>query len=103
MSKRWQQAMAFAVALLLIIISWEQIMKWKGPVARLKYVLLTPLPVALGATDLLAVLLFLIQWPMLALVFCLGLRRWKPSIALAVVAAIYILLAITAFVLIGRA
>jgi hypothetical protein len=102
MSHRSQQAIAFAVAILLTMVSWEQVMRWKAPVARWKYVVLTPLPIALGASDVLAVFLFLVQWPMLPLAFCAGLRRWKLSVALAVVGTVYILLAITALIVIKK-
>lgn len=75
-------------------------MKWKVPVAPFKYALLTPLLIVLGARDALAVLLSFVQWPLFALGFCAGLRRWKPGPALVVVAVVYILLATIAFAIV---
>ena len=97
MSRRSQQVIAFVIAILLTIVTWQQVMKWMIPAAPLKYALLTPLLIVVGARDALAVVLSVVQWPLFALGFCAGLQRWKSRVALAVVAVVYIFLAISAF------
>ncbi|HTS18095.1 MAG TPA: hypothetical protein VMP11_11020 [Verrucomicrobiae bacterium] len=103
MSRRKYIIVAFTVAFLATIIGWSQTLIWKVfPTVLL--VVWFPLVVfsdqVVGVPEVgLEVLLSLVQFPLLAICFVIGIRRWSPlSVAVAIM-AIYALMVLAAWII----
>jgi len=91
--------LAFAVAILLTAVGWQQVMIHYVQMSTVKLALYFPFLVLVGTRDFGAVLLSFIQWPLLAGAFALGLRRWKSGVVLGAVGAIYALAVVVALII----
>lgn len=92
MSRRTCIILAFALALLATVIGWSQSLVFKDtPVVPLA--LWFPLVILTGSRDLAAVAVSLIQFPLLAIVFALAIRKWPKSKVLGALALEYALMA----------
>jgi hypothetical protein len=98
-SRRIYIAIAFVLSILATVIGWSQSLNYKatppGPLA-----LWFPLVVITGARELAAVALSVIQFPLFATAFAVGLRRWPVGRVIIVVALTYALLAGLAFAIV---
>ena len=97
MSRRSLTILAFVIAGLLTVIGWQQVMIYKHPPIQnlalwFPFLLLIRLP-----DEVLRVLLTLVQFPLFAGVFALGIRRWKIPLVIAVVLVTYALCVGAAF------
>ncbi len=99
MSLRSQRLVAFAVAILLTALGWHQVMIHYVGMSTVKLALFFPFLVLAGARDFVAIVLSFVQWPLLAGAFSLGLRRWKGSVVLGALGAVYALAVVAALVI----
>ena len=100
-SRRSLTILAFAVAVLLTVIGWQQVMIYKQPPIQ-KLALWFPFLILIRLPDeVLRVLLTLIQFPLFAAAFALGIRRWRIAPILAVVLLSYALCVGAAFAILG--
>jgi len=91
MSCRSVTILAFVIAALLTVIGWQQVMIYKEPQLQ-KLILWFPILILIRLPDdLLHVLLTLVQFPLFAAAFVLGIRRWRIAPVLAVVLLSYTL------------
>ena len=91
--------LAFALAILATMVGWSQSLNYKiTPTAPLAFWF--PLIVITGAGDLAAVALSLVQFPLFALVFAFGIRRWPVRRVLVVILVAYALLAGISFAIV---
>jgi hypothetical protein len=91
--------LAFVLAVAATVLGWSQSLNYKiTPLVPLA--LWFPLVVILGARELAAVGLSLIQYPLFATAFSVGIRRWPVTRVIGVLGLTYVLLAATAFVIV---
>ncbi len=88
MTHRSLTILAFVIALLLTVLGWREVMIYKYTPPT-KLALWFPLIVLLRSQDFGAVFVSLIQFPLFALAFRRGLRRWPPGKLLAGLVALY--------------
>jgi hypothetical protein len=99
MSRRFYIITAFVLAVLATVIGWSHSLMYKEP-PLVPLALWFPLIVIAGAREFAALTLSLIQFPLFASVFALGVRRWPIMRVLAVVVSVYGLLAGIAFAMV---
>ena len=98
-SRRLYIAIAFILAIVATIIGWSQSLNYKiTPVVPLA--LWFPLIILTGARELAAVALCLIQFPLFAIAFTVGIRRWPVARVIAALTLTYALLAGIAFAIV---
>lgn len=91
MSRRSLTIIAFSIAVLLTVVGWQQVLIYKQPPIH-KAALWFPSLVILRVPDeVLRVLLTLIQFPLFAVAFALGIRRWGVAPVVAAVLLCYAL------------
>jgi hypothetical protein len=88
-SRRALTCLSFAVALLLTAVGWQQTLIYKTPPLQsvaiwFPFVVLNP-----SSDDWLMVLLSLMQFPLFAMAFVWGSRRWKVTPTLIIVLLSY--------------
>ncbi len=99
MSGRVYIPIAFALAIVATVIGWSQSLNYKiTPVVPLA--LWFPLIILTGARELVAVALSLIQFPLFAIAFTIGIRRWPVARVVAALMLTYALLAGIAFAIV---
>ena len=99
MSRRIYITIAFILAVLATVVGWSQSLIYKiTPIVPLA--LWFPLIILTGARDLAAVALSLIQFPLFAIAFTVGIGRWTLARVLAVLMLTYALLAGIAFAIV---
>lgn len=97
MSKRGLVVSAFTVAIILTVVGWQQVMIYKTPPLTKAAVCFPSLFLVRFDDELFRVSLTLIQFPLLAGMFTLGIRRWRPSIVAPTVILVYALCVVAAF------
>ena len=101
MSRRIYIIIAFVVAIAVTVVGWSQSMNYKiTPLVPLA--LWFPTVVLTGARNLEAVALSLIQFPLFATAFAVGIRRWPVLRVLPVLVLTYGLLAGWAYIIVSR-
>ena len=96
-SRRWLTISAFALAVLLTVAGWLQVMIYKS-VEEEKVAVWFPFLLLLKLPDeIFRVLLTLIQFPLFAAAFAWSIRRWKVAPVLAFVLLSYGLCVCLAF------
>ena len=93
-------AAAFVLAVVATMIGWSQSLIYKDTPVR-PLALWFPIVVLSSAHDISAVALSLVQFPLFAIGFAFGIRRWPTSRVLAVLALTYALLAGVALAIVG--
>jgi hypothetical protein len=92
-------AIACFLAIAATVVGWSQSLNYKTtPLVPLA--LWFPLVVIAGVKQFGAVALSLAQFPLFALAFALGIRRWPVSRVLAALVVFYVLLAGIAFIIV---
>ena len=97
MSRRNLTIIAFGLAVVLTLAGWQQVLIYMDPPTHkvtLWFPLLRLIPLP---DDLLQVLLTLIQFPLFAAVFALGIRKWRVMPVLIIIVLGYGLCVCTAF------
>jgi hypothetical protein len=99
MSRRSSMILAAALAIVLTVLGWQQVMIYKTP-SKTRLVLWFPFIVLLRASDLSAVMVSIIQFPTLAIVYVFGVRRWSAGRTLIALVALYAMCAGAAFLIV---
>ena len=99
MSRRTITILAFVVAIILTVLGSHYCNHKIVPLVRLA--LWFPLPYLLHANEIPGVLLAWLQFPLLACLFVLAIRRWRARWVLAVFAAAYGLYAVAVIARLG--
>lgn len=90
MSRSSYAILGFVFAIILTVLGWQQVMIYKAPVV-LRLCFWFPFIVLLGARDLAAGLVSLLQFPAFAAIFAFGMRRWSAGRLFATLLGIYAL------------
>ena len=98
MSRRSFIILASALAIILTVLGWQQVMIYKTPSAT-RLALWFPFIVLLGARDILAVLVSFIQFPALAIAFVFATRRWPAGRVFVALGVLYALCAGAALII----
>jgi len=100
-SRRSLTILAFVIAGLLTVVGWQQVMIYKQPPIQ-KVALWFPFLLLIRLPDeVLRVSLTLVQFPLFAAAFALGIRRWRIAPVLAVVLLSYALCLCAAFAILS--
>jgi hypothetical protein len=98
-SRRIYITIAFVLAIVATVVGWSQSLNYKiTPPVPLA--LWFPLIVITHARDLAGVAVSFIQFPLFAVAFAFGLRRWPPARIVIVLVLVYALLALIAFAIV---
>ena len=99
MSRGKYVILVFVAAVILTVIGWQQVMIYKAPVVA-RMCLWFPFIVLLGARDVGAVLVSLLQFPAFATAFSFGVRRSPVVRVFAALLGIYALCIGIAFIVV---
>lgn len=92
MSRRIYTILAFILAVLLTVIGWSQTLVYEEcPVNKLA-LWFPSIEIFNPSDDIHTVFISLIQFPILATLFALGIRRWRVASVLLVLVLVYALL-----------
>jgi hypothetical protein len=106
MSRRKHIAIALTVAFLATVVGLSQTLIWKVfPTVHL--VFWFPLVVITNAIHdesgtMVEVLLSLVQFPLLAICFIIGIRRWPVAAVASVIGCVYALMVLVAWIILTR-
>ena len=92
MSRRTYITIAFVLAILATIVGWSQSMLYKV-IPEVPLCLWFPLVVVAARDTISAVVLSVVQFPIFAVAFSLGLRRWSALRVILVLTVAYVVLA----------
>ena len=101
MNRRSSVIVAFVVALVATAVGWSQVMIYKTP-PLFPLAAWFPVVVIAKASDLGAVILSLLQFPIFAAVFAIGIRKWSGKQVAKALGLVYCLFLVMALAIIKR-